>query len=425
MEQSIHPDHALELILEAANLFPLKTETIPIEQSAGRVLPYSACSLIDQPPFTKSAMDGYAYNNATPCLEYTLAEAVKAGSHRSTPLGPCEAVPIMTGAQIPNGANAVQRIEWTERSRDRVKFTKQETISNLIMQGENCKACDIVLTPRIIAPQDIGILAASGYRTVTVSVPPRVGILSTGDELHEPNCSLNQQSELQAIMNQAARYLGPAGIYDSNGYQLTAHALACGVYAHFLGICKDDPHELAAALSEALLNYDIVILSGGVSKGDFDYIPTIAKQCGVKPVFHELTMRPGKPTFFGTKDCKAVFGLPGNPVSTFVNFEVLVKPLLYKSMGISYAPHIVPALLNEDIRRKGSDRVEFLPGNLSYKSSSNDNTFCFPVITPLKYHGSSMITALAGANALIRIEKGIEHLSKGDTIHVRLIRPLY
>lgn len=424
MEQSIHPDRALELILQAAAAFPVQTEVIPIEQSIGRVLPYSVVSLIDQPPFTKSAMDGYAYNKAAPSEEYTIAQTVKAGSYRETPLGPGEAVPIMTGAPLPKGADAVQRIEWTERTQTGVRFTKPETITNVILKGENCKAGDIVLTPRILTPQDIGILAASGYRTIAVSLPLSVAIISTGDELYKPDCSLDEHSELSALMAHAAASLGPAGIYDSNGYQLTAHALSCGAQAQFLGICKDCPEELAAALSHALLKFDIVILSGGVSKGDFDFIPEIAQQCGVEPVFHELAMRPGKPTFFGTRGNRAVFGLPGNPVSTFVNFELLVKPLLYKIMGFSYAPQAVQAVLTEDIKRKGSDRVEFLPGHFEFKSNASSRTH-YPAITPLRYHGSSMITALAEANALIRIEQGIERLSKGETTHVRLIRPLY
>lgn len=424
MEQSIHPDRALELILQAATVFPIRTESIFIEQTSGRVLPYPVLSLIDQPPFTKSAMDGYAYNRADSCQEYTIAQTVKAGTYRDTPIGSGETVPIMTGAPIPKGTDAVQRIEWTERTQTGVRFTKPETISNIIVKGENCKAGDIILTPRIITPQDIGILAASGYRTVDVSVPPYVAIISTGDELYEPDCSINEHSELSALMAHAAASLGPAGIYDSNGYQLTAHTLSCGVHAQFLGICKDSPEELAAVLSQALLNFDIVILSGGVSKGDFDFIPAIAKQCGVEPVFHELAMRPGKPTFFGTKDCKAVFGLPGNPVSTFVNFELLVKPLLYKVMGFSYAPQMLQAVLTKDIKRKGSDRVEFFPVYLNFECNDSKSQ-CYPAVTPLPYHGSSMITALAEANALIRIEQGIEHLSKGEKAYVRLIRPLY
>lgn len=407
MLKNIHPDEALEIIIDAANSLRsrLGDETIDLENALYRVLSKNIFSKIDHPPFAKSAMDGFAYRTSNQQTLYHVVDSVQAGSVSALGLDDDEVVRIMTGAPVPEGAVGVQRIEWTtdagedEQGRRCVRFSMKEKITNIIAAGENLKKGELLLSPRMLLAQDIGILAAGGCARLDVAKQPRVGIISTGNEI-----------------TQAGEDLAPAKIYDSNGPQLTAQARQAGAVAHFLGIFPDEKSALRAALSKAINELDLVILSGGVSMGDFDLIPSVLQELDVKPIFHNLAMRPGKPTFFGKTEKCAVFGLPGNPVSTFVNFEVLVKPFIYASMGLNYKPRIVKARLSRELIRKGSDRVEFLPGVLEADEHGLR-------ASPLIYHGSSMITVLAQADVLFRMELGQAHIPEGEVVDVRLIRP--
>ncbi|MDH7483642.1 MAG: molybdopterin molybdotransferase MoeA [Spirochaetales bacterium] len=406
MRTNLHPDEALEIVLQAARAAHqhLAEEKIPLEQALGRALAHDVLSPIDHPPFDKAAMDGFAFRESQPGRTYTVIDAVPAGKSSSSPLGEGEVMRIMTGAPIPPGAAGVQRFEWTRdagtdaEGRPLVTFTQQEKITNIIARGENLRQGEPLLSPRMLQPQDIGILAASGIAKVQVWRKPRVSIISTGDEIVA-----------------AGTALPPSCIYDSNGPQLVAQAQLAGAEARFLGIVPDRVEALRGALATALAESEIVILSGGVSMGDFDLIPKVLRQTGVAPVFHTLKMRPGKPTFFGVRDRVAVFGLPGNPVSTFVNFEVLVKPFILASMGLEHAPRMIRARLASALSRKGSDRVEFLPCTLAADEQGM-------LVRPLRYHGSSMITVLAHAQALVRMELGQERIEAGEYLDARLIR---
>ncbi len=406
MRENLHPDEALRLVVEAAP--PPHFERVPLDEALGRALPRPVVSPIDHPPFDKSAMDGYAF--APDCSSgrgvYRVVGTVAAGSPAPRQLAPGECVRIMTGAPLPDGAAGVQRIEWSEDAgRDAsgaacVRFLRPESVSNIIRRGENLGRGAILLEPRILAPQDIGILASAGIAEVEVARRPCVGVISTGDEL------VNVQDALKA-----------ASIYDSNGPQLAAQARAIGAQARFYGAFPDKPAALTSALAQALDECEVVLVSGGVSMGDFDHVPRALEACGVEPIFHKLAMRPGKPTYFGTRAHKAVFGLPGNPVSTFVNFELLVRPHLKARMGLPQPvdSRIVRARLATPLSRKGADRVEFLPARLDAEPGG----LC---IKPLSYHGSSMLNVLAEADCLVRMELGIERLEEGSMVDARLIR---
>jgi molybdopterin molybdotransferase len=271
-------------------------------------------------------------------------------------------------------------------------------VDNVIRKGENLKKGELLLSPRILAAQDIGILASGGFADVEVVGRPRVGVVSTGDEIEAPGSALPA-----------------ASIYDSNGPQLCAQASAAGALARFFGIVRDREGALSAVLSRALDESDIVLVSGGVSMGDFDLVPHVLQTLDVEAVFHSLAMRPGKPTFFGMRGKTAVFGLPGNPVSTFVNFEVLVKPCLYAMAGLDFMPSVVAARLGKTLARRGVDRVEFLPARLESGPEGM-------VAIPLNYHGSSMITVLADADALLRMELGQDRVEEGVIVDARRIR---
>lgn len=406
MLRNLHPDEAIRIVAgEARRAWPSpRLERAPLASAVGRVLVTPMDSPIDHPPFDKSAMDGFAYAGLALDSVYEVVDAVAAGRRSAAAVSPGKVIKIMTGAPIPAGAAGVQRVEWTEPAgrapsgAELVRFTIGEKIDNIIRRGENLEAGEELLSPRVLAPQDIGILAAAGIAELEVAVRPRVGIVSTGDEIEA-----------------AGNPLGRASIYDSNGPQLAAQAMAAGCEASFYGIVCDRSEELAAAFERALGENDLVLVSGGVSMGDFDLVPAVLGNLGVLPVFHSLAMRPGKPTFFGMRGKTAVFGLPGNPVSTFVNFEILVKRYLFAMMGLAGEPTPVQARLGAPLSRKAADRVEFLPARL------------FPgegcmVAEPLAYHGSSMITVLAQADALLRMEIDEYAISEGTIVDARRIR---
>jgi len=410
---ALHPDEALALV-EAWDYAP-EVETVPIARALGRALAGDLPALVDQPPFDKSAMDGFAYGRASagadagagpsPDGRWRVATLVAAGHGLpAAALGPGECARIMTGAPLPPGATRVQRIEWTADERGPegplVRFTKPESETNVIRRGENQKAGDPLVSRRVLLAQDIGILASSGYAEVPVARRPIVGVLSTGDELAAPGVSL------------------PGGaIYDSNGPQLVAQAALAGCDARYLGIVHDEPGALERAVRAAAADCDVLVVSGGVSMGDFDYVPRTLAGAGFAPRFHGLAMRPGKPTFFGASGRKVAFGLPGNPVSTFVNFEVLVKAHLYRRVGLRYAPRLVAAVLAEPLARKGTDRVEFLPACLETPQPGEPG-----LVRPLEYRGSSMLSVLSRADCLLRMELGESRVEKGRTVLARLLR---
>jgi len=408
----IHPDEALRLVLE--DLPPPTVERVSLAAGLGRALAADLNAIVDQPPFDKSAMDGFAYRAsdlAGPAV-LRVAAVVAAGSPRPRALAPGECARIMTGAPLPPGADRVQRVEWTaelsveETARKGpigatfVRFTQAEERSNVIRRGENQKVGDPLLGRRILKPQDLGILASSGYAEIPVARKVRVGVLSTGDELATPGGPLPD-----------------GGIYDSNGPQLTAQASAAGCEARFYGIVRDEPGLLEATVARAVKDCDVLVVSGGVSMGDFDHVPRAFAAAGLNAVFHGLAVKPGKPMYFGRAGDKSVFGLPGNPVSTFVGFELFVRPQLERRMGIEFNPRILRVRLAAPLVRRESDRVEFLPARLELSADGATTA------RALQYRGSSMLSVLSEADCLLRMEIGETAMEEGRTVDARLIRP--
>ena len=397
----LHPDEALRLI-EGFSYEP-QVETVSLSEALGRALVEDLPASVDQPPFDKSAMDGFAYGEPGPGDEWRVVELVPAGSGSSRLLGRGECARIMTGAPIPAGARAVQRVEWTAAASGPggetiVRFVKRESGDNIIRRAENQRAGDLLLARRILRPQDIGILASSGYGRVPVARRPVVGILSTGDELAP-----------------AGAPVGPFAIFDSNGPLLAAGARACGCVAREYPIVRDERGPLDEAVARALDECDVLLASGGVSVGDFDYMPRALAAAGVEQRFHGLAMRPGKPTFYGLKGDKAAFGLPGNPVSVFANFEIMVKAHLYRRMGLRYAPRFAAARLAAPLSRRATERVDLIPARLEISGGET-------LAQPLPYRGSSMLSVLAEADCLLRMEIGEEQIEAGRVVLARLVR---
>jgi molybdopterin molybdotransferase len=224
---------------------------------------------------------------------------------------------------------------------------------------------------------------------------PLIGVFATGDEL---------------VL--ASDIPGPGQIRNSNSPQLLAQALELGCPASFLGTVSDDFDATVAAVSAALEQHDAVLLSGGVSMGDFDHVPEALKACGVRILFDRVAVKPGKPATFGILGNKAVFGLPGNPVSTFVIFELLTRPYLMARMGLpGWKPVIVPAVLSEPIRTRNADREQWLPVRIEENGRAR----------PLKFHGSGHFASLVDMSGLVSLPVGVLGREAGETIEVRLV----
>lgn len=377
------------------NAYKLDTEKVLFTDSLGRILAENVKSDIEMPPFDKSAMDGYACRKEDLDNTLEIIEVIPAGKTPEKTIGKNQCANIMTGAPIPKGADCVVQVEFTEEVDGRfVKINESSKKNNISFQGEDVKIGTKVLDQGIkIGAQHIAVFAAVGYIDVLVYKQAKVGIISTGDELVEPQ----NKPALSQIRN-------------SNAYQLIAQVKACGAIANYIGIAEDTQEDTFDKVSKALSENDIVLLTGGVSMGTFDFVPQVLEKAGVKIEFDAIAVKPGKPTTFGMAEKKFCFGLPGNPVSSFVQFDLLVKPLIYNLMGQDYK-----AL---DIQ---------MPMGVEYKIKKSDRKIYFPVIIengevfPVDYHGSAHIHALSGAHGIIAMKIGNTELKKGEMIHVRQI----
>ena len=382
-------EQALALVSDVKG--PFGEESVRLDAALGRVLCRAVVSPIDSPPFDKSAMDGFAVRRDESATLLRVVETVAAGNVAARSIAGGECSRIMTGAMLPNGAGRVIRKELVEEQGQTIRIREPETGDNVVKKGASLKTGDLVLAPRLLRPQDIGILAASGVAEIPVAKPPRVGVLTTGSEIKN-----------------AGESLAPGQIYDSNGPQLVAGLRSRGVPGEHLGVIPDEGEETKAAIDAALRDWDILILTGGVSAGDFDYVPRCLAELGLDIVFHGVAMKPGKPTLLARRQRQFVFGLPGNPVSTFVTFELFVVPVIMGWMGLSHAPLMLAGTLCEALEHRPGDRDEFVP--VRYERGS---------VMALRYHGSAHLNALSEANALLRIDARAGRIEKGAQVVVR------
>ncbi len=396
-------EEALRIVL--ANVRRTGTEDVALADAAGRVLAMDVASDLDFPPFDKSSMDGFACRAGDLGQSLHVVETLPAGVVPTRAIGPGQCARIMTGAQVPGGADTVFMIEQSETLPDgSVRFTGTTTRPNLCRQAEDVRSGDRVLPAGTrLDPRHLAVLASVGVARPQVAVRPRVAILSTGDELVEPWV-----------------LPGPSQIRNSNGWQLAAQVADAGAVPTYLGIARDDMDDLGCRFREAAASSDVVLLSGGVSMGDFDRVPDVLKDEGIRLLFDQVAMKPGKPTTFGVRACAgaasgppelAVFGLPGNPVSTYVVFEALVRPFLAAMMGHEFHPRWALAPLAKDVRRRSLDRDEWLPVLLGTDGGAE----------PIDYHGSADFVALSRADGLTRVPAGTAFLAAGTSVRVRLL----
>jgi len=393
---------AFALVME--NRKGLETEKVPLSKAAGRYLSAAVVSPIDSPPFDKSAMDGYAITAGDESGEFRVLETVAAGDVASEKLTVGCCTKIMTGAMLPENAGKVIRVEYTREFNGIMQITTPEPNTNILKQGENLKTGDEFLPVKRLGPGDLGSLAASGIPDVEVYRLLKVGIISTGSELRNPG-----------------EPLGPGEIYNSNGTQLAAQVESAGAIPVSYGIISDNPDEHARAVEVGLKECDILLLSGGVSMGDFDYVPNTLRDAGVEIVFHGVKVKPGRPVLFGRRvadnvgNTAFVFGLPGNPVSTFIQFEVLVKAFIYHLNSLVYRPPVMQARLGSEFRRRDTERMEFRPVKIT---GFSDDAYG---VEPVRYMGSAHLNALVETDGLVVLEPGLERIEKGALADVRLI----
>jgi len=387
-------DEALKIVLDSAG--KLGSERVDIAQATNRILAEDVESDMDMPPRNRSVFDGYACRRQDLANELKVIETIPAGMPPKKTIGPNQCAKIMTGATVPKGADCVFMVELSENpTAGTVRFTGDKTDDNIRPQGRDIKTGQVVLRCGTrIKPQDIAVLAMVGHAEVLVAKKPTVGIIATGDELVEPHAKPS-----------------PWRLRNSNGPQLAAQLKSVASVVTDYGIAKDTTGDIDGTFKEAAAENDVVLVSGGVSMGDFDLVPGILKNNNVELLFEKIALKPGKPTVFGVSEDLYCFGLPGNPVSTFVVFELLVKPFLYKLMEHDYKAPNIRMPLGETISRKDTERRGWMPITIT-----NAGT-----LKKVEYHDSGHINALCGADGLVCMEVGVAEIFEGTIVQVRLI----
>lgn len=402
-DKLISVDGAMKVILESVT--PLVSERVLLDDSLGRVLSGPVTAVRDVPPLANSAMDGFALASAAAegasindpsCLP--IVRTIPAGDLPGSTVKPGTAVRIMTGAPVPGGVDTVVPVEQTRVEGEILILNEPFPAGkNIRSAGEDIAAgIKILDRGRQLMPADLGIMASQGMQEVEVSCRPEVAILATGDEV----VPLGQVP-------------GAAQIYSSNSHSLAALIKGCGAIPRQLGIARDDPEHLAELVEEGL-GSDVLITTGGISMGDFDYLKEVFVRVGVQVQFWKVAQKPGKPITFGLKNGKLVFALPGNPVSTMLSFELYARPALRKMMGHSrlFRP-TVSAVLEMDLQKKRGRR-NFIRGIVR----NNNGTL---YVKTTGEQGSGILRSMSAANGIIVLPEDAERAKAGDKVEVYLL----
>lgn len=381
---------ALEIVDHQLAGVTLATETLDVRQALGRTVVADQIARVDLPPFDKSAMDGYAIPAGDQQEQYRLLETVPAGSVPSLPLTPGTATKVMTGAPVPAGAAKVVMVEQTCEADGKVRILSPSKGKNICRKGEDVRCGDTILkAPATLGPLEIANLVAAGITEVQVARRLRVSIISTGDEIVD-----------------AADQLTPGKIMNSNGPLLLAlcqkHTLEVAANV----TVPDQPDATTSALREALAQADIVLLSGGVSVGDFDYVAAAMSDVGLTLHFNRLATKPGKPMTFASAPGKAVFGLPGNPVAVYLMFHLFVLHAARLMAGQQHRPRYVTLDLACDYKRRNTQRLAFLPCCLTRQGK----------VQPAEFHGSAHLQALLECDGFFVVPQGVSQIAAGEKV---------
>ena len=408
VSSSLTVNNALRLVVDHCNQLrdkDLSSEVVSLRESYGRILAESVYLDTDQPPFDRSMRDGYAVLSEDiqklPARLKYLGE-VKAGEVSSLRLKKGEALQIMTGAPVPAGADAVVMVEYTERpNSDEVIILKSSiSKSNIALKGSERKVGDLLVSKGDrLGSIELGGLASVGKSQISLFKRPTVGILATGDELVEVD-----------------EKPGPGQIRNSNAYLLYSQVLKMGGIPKILQTATDNIKDLTNQINKGLRN-DVLLISGGVSMGKYDLVEPVMSELGIQIYFESVTMRPGKPTVFARKGKQFVFGLPGNPVSTFVAFELFVNPVLKTLQGLGPGTHpIMRGRLEREVIEK-SGRTTFLPAVVADQGDGVK-------VDPVSWKGSADIFSMVGANGLIVVPLETERLFPGDLVDIILFEQM-
>ncbi len=398
-------EEALSIVLDNVPL--TNSEVVPIGKALDRVLREEVISEEDNPPSDLSAMDGYAVNfqdiKKVPVKLDVIGE-VRAGRTFDKNFKIGNAVKVFTGSPVKKPFDTVIPIEYVDELRGKVVIKKIfPPGSNIRKKGEDFKRGDVVIEKgTLITPVEMGILASLNRVSVSVSVKPRVGIVTTGDEIVEPG--EEKKSEIS--------------IRNANAYTLIGFIEKSGGEPIYFGIVKDSKESVRMALTEAFSSCDIVVTSGGISTGDYDFIRDVLPEIGVEVLFYKVKTKPGKPVMFGRINGKFIFSLPGFPVSTVVAFNNFVFPFIRKMMGAKriFRKKVKGKLL-EDYSRRKAERMEF--ARCKYFFDMKEGIY---KVYPMKEQGSGMLSVMSQNVGLMVVPIGVNHISSGNWVDIILIK---
>jgi molybdopterin molybdotransferase len=393
-------EEALDIVLREAR--PLPAEEVALDDSLGRILAEDVASDQDLPPFDRAAMDGYALRSADVAAAPVALEVigeVRAGEWPELVIGPGQVARIMTGAPVPGGADAVQQVERTQPL-DEFRVTIQAAVAagaNVAPRGSEVRAGEAVLRAgRVIDPPAVAVLASAGKDGVRVARRPVVALLVTGDEIVE-----------------VASRPGPGQVRNSNGPAVAAQARLAGAEVRLLGVAPDRQEAIAGAL-RAGLDADVLVVSGGVSAGDYDLVEPALLELGASLLFTKVAIKPGAPLVFGRLGRTLVFGLPGNPVSAQATFDLFVRPALLRMQGsrVVSRPRVAVELLGAVRNRSG--RRSHVPARVRFEGGRL-------VARPVRTMGSGDLAAHARANAFVVVEADRREAAAGEIAEALLL----
>ena len=398
-------DEHLKRILDSIDTLPAYDQ--PLLEVMGLPIAEDIMAPLPLPAFDNSGMDGYAvvHRDVAEASEQRpvhlpVVGEIAAGAATIMAMSPGTAVRIMTGAPVPQGCDAVVPVEWTDGGTSTVVIEQAPEVGQHIRRaGEDVKIGDLLVSEGdLIGPRQIGLLASVGTARVASRPRPRVVVISTGDELREPGEQLGRDS-----------------IYDGNSFMLAAAARAAGAIAYRVGIVRDDHEGFAEALSDQLVRADVVVTSGGVSKGAYDVVKEVLQEQGTVR-FDEVAMQPGKPQGFGFvgEDSTPIFTLPGNPVSSYVSFEVFVLPALRKMMGRK-------VLSRPMMRATTSAPLRSFQGKRQYVRARYEVGREGATVAPVGGHGSHLVGDLSEANSLVVLAEQQTTVAPGQPVPVLLL----
>jgi molybdopterin molybdotransferase len=388
-------DEAVDIVLGEAETLPAMR--VVIQGSKGYILSDPVYSDIDFPAFDRAMMDGYAVKASISGEDVVLPVdgVIGAGEFRSEPVPEGHSVKIMTGAPLPPGTDAVIQVELTSETEDgKVKlYAGVDPGANIAKQGEEAEKGSVLLPAGTVADSAaVSVMAMAGKTMVRVYSIPQVGILPTGSELVRPSRQIPE----------------PGQVRDSNTYGLSIQCLSWGGIPIRLGHPADDPNKLKKYIEKGL-SYNILVISGGVSMGDFDLIPDVLTELGVEIIFHKVAQKPGKPLLFGKHETTYVFGMPGNPVAAYLGFELYAGPMIRRMAGeVEYKTRWYKGIAAGDFK-VSSDRTQFKASKVYWDEGVWK-------AEPVPSRGSADILAVVGTNSFVRFDKGKYTVPAGNEV---------